>query len=146
MTKKKPKSEHKKDGRPTIMTNIVIGKLEQMFLANATNAEACIFAGICQDTLYDYKKKNPVFADKMKLLRAQRNLFAKRNIFKAIKEKEDINVSRWVLEKTDPEYSNKLDIKADIDAKLTTEINVISVANEEEVKIARKLIGKKEDE
>jgi hypothetical protein len=38
-------------GRPTVMTNTVLNKLQYAFCIDATDREACAFAGISEKTL-----------------------------------------------------------------------------------------------
>ena len=51
------------------MTETVVGKLEEAFLMGCTDLEACLFAGINRNLLYDYQKKNPEFHDRKEQLK-----------------------------------------------------------------------------
>ena len=48
-----------KEGRPTVMTPEVIGKLEQVFAIDGSVEEACSYAYISRNTFYEHLKVNP---------------------------------------------------------------------------------------
>lgn len=96
-----------KAGRPTIMTPEVIGKLETAFKAGLTDKRACLHAGINPDTLYEYCKKNPKFAEKKELLKEDTIGRAQLVVRLAILN-NDVNTAKWYLErKCKDEYSPK---------------------------------------
>ena len=64
-------------GRPTVITQDAILKLEAAFLVGATDQEACCNAGISMSTLYLYCQNNPKFSDRKELLKNQPTLKAK---------------------------------------------------------------------
>ena len=94
-------------GRPTVMTNEVIGKLELAYTAGANNTQACDFADISQDALYDYIKKNPEFSEKIEHWKQRLKLRAKMNIKNAINDGDE-DMSKWYLEKTDDGFNPKV--------------------------------------
>ena len=94
-------------GRPTVMTNDVIGKLELAYTAGANNTQACDFADISQDALYDYIKKNPEFSEKIEHWKQRLKLRAKMNIKNAINDGDE-DMSKWYLEKTDDGFNPKV--------------------------------------
>jgi len=51
-------------GRKTIITQDVVQKLEYAFSIGSTDVEACSFAGIAKQTLYNFMEKNPEFVDR----------------------------------------------------------------------------------
>ena len=93
-------------GRPTVMTNDVIAKLELAYTAGANNTQACDFAGISQDAFYDYIKKYPEFSDKIERWTQRLKLGAKMNVKNAIDD-GDKDMSKWYLEKTDNGFNPK---------------------------------------
>jgi hypothetical protein len=113
--KTKKKEARKPNGklhrRPTVVTGDVLKNLRQAFTVGATNLEACCRAGISEPTLYKYFKDNPEFSEEARRLKQSRNIQAKYNVLQAIKE-GDMKVSMWALEKTSPEFSNRIDISA----------------------------------
>ena len=94
-------------GRPTVITNDVIAKLELAYTAGANNTQACDFADISQDALYDYIKKHPEFSEKKEHWKQRLKLRAKMNIKNAIND-GDKDMSKWYLEKTDDGFNPKV--------------------------------------
>ena len=107
-------AEKKKVGRPTSMTNEVIGKLEYGFSCGLSDREACLFAGINPDTLYEYCKKHPKFSERKELLKEQVKMQAKMNLANSIKSGDE-KASEWYLErKAKEEFSTKTEIAGTI--------------------------------
>lgn len=108
MTKKKKPEELEKRGRPSVMTPEIINKLEQAYSIDATDEEACIFAGIGMSTLYDYQKQNPDFSERKRLLKDKLTFKARTNIANEI-NKGDADLSKWYLErKKKKEFSTQV--------------------------------------
>ena len=82
--------------RPTVMTDQVIDNLKQAFLIGATDEEACLAAGICRDTLYEYQKKSQEFSDQKKQWKLNPILKAKKVIFDDLKR---VSTAKWYLER-----------------------------------------------
>lgn len=116
--------EEKKVGRPTVMTEAMIGKLELLFAQGLSDREACLIADISPSTLYDYCTENPDFAERKELLKDKPKIKAKLNVAEAI-ENKDIDMSKWYLErKAKEEFSAKQIIDADIDGEVTINIEL----------------------
>jgi hypothetical protein len=101
-------------GRPTVMTKETLNKLEDAYLSDATHLEAALYAGISEKTLHDYRKSHPEFSQRIDTLRGMTGLKAKVNLRKSI-EDGDKHDSKWWLERKDPEFKNKSEVKADIE-------------------------------
>ena len=86
-------------GRPTKITPEVVGKLEAAFRIGCSDAEACFFAEISRDTLYEYQKKNPAFSGRKMELKSAPMLGARKVIAKAIKD-GDLKTAKWYFEYT----------------------------------------------
>ena len=84
MTKKKPKSEHNKVGRPTAMTKEVIDKLEWCFAKGFTDQQASDYVGIDITTLYQYCREYPEFSHKKEALKTQLVIKSKLLLAKSI--------------------------------------------------------------
>lgn len=69
------------DGNPE-----VIRKLEEAAAFDATIEEMCFYANIGVQTLYDYFKKNPKFSERLKALRENPVLLARKTVVGAIPE------------------------------------------------------------
>ena len=99
--------------RPTKMTNVTIGKLEEAFALGCSDSEACFYADINPDTLYDYCKKNPQFSERKALLKLKPILKDKKTILDNL---EDAKVAQWYLErKCKEEFNTKIEQKPLID-------------------------------
>ncbi len=85
-------------GRPTVMDEATLHKLETAFLNGATDKEAIFQAAISSSTFYDYCKENPEFAERKEQLKDQVKYRARQNIVKAIEE-GDKSLSQWYLER-----------------------------------------------
>jgi len=88
----------KKMGRPTVMTENTIRKLEEAFIKGLSDREACLYANIGTSTLYDYCNENPEFSERKELLKEQVKMRAKINIAEKINN-GDISASMWYLER-----------------------------------------------
>ena len=87
-----------KGGRPTVMTDEVIQKLESAFLVGATDLEACVHASIGKSTLYDYCQENPEFSERKETLKNQPTLKAKLIIDEALTT-GDLNTAHRVIDR-----------------------------------------------
>ncbi len=83
-------------GRPTVMTSEVVSKLEEVFAIGGTDEEACFYADISKQTLYDYQKKYPDFIDRKEQLKQRPFLKARQTIVKALDNPHD---AQWFLER-----------------------------------------------
>ena len=98
MPLKKRKDGKFDTGRPTVMTDDVVAKLENVFSIGGSDVEACLMAGISRDTLYDYQKVHPEFVDRKNMLKEKLVLKARTVIANAL-NKEDRETAKWYLEK-----------------------------------------------
>jgi hypothetical protein len=96
-----------KGGRPTLMTENTIQKLEQAFSVGATDLEACFFANISKSTLYNYQESHPEFVERKEGLKNQLSLIAKNTLGRSIKNGNETD-AKWYLErKNKDEFSTK---------------------------------------
>lgn len=89
-------------GRPTVMTSETIGKLEYAFAQGANDRQACFYANINPDTLYEYQKKNPEFSERKQLLK-QSKMFRALEVINSALDNGDVAIARWYLERKCPE-------------------------------------------
>ncbi len=95
-------------GRPHIIDDIRLGKLEEAFAIGAGDKEACFYANINPDTLYEYQKKNPEFTERKASLKQRPVLLARQTVLKALET--DVITARWYLErKRKDEFSTKIE-------------------------------------
>lgn len=124
------KEEVKKVGRPTKITPEVLAKLEQAFKVGANDVEACEHAGIDEATLYRYQEKNPTFCEQKVAWKRNPILKAKYTIYKNL---DDPNVAKWLLERRDDDYSNK------IKQEVTNKTPQIVVANQTDADLLKRI-------
>lgn len=112
MAQKKKKKGNR--GRPTVLTDAVVGKLELGFAKGLNKTECCEFAGISRNALYDFLEKNPDFSNRIEVLQSHPSMKAKINIAERI-EKGDVELSQWYLERRNPEeFSTRQNISANV--------------------------------
>lgn len=96
--KKAPKKRGPKNkgGRPTVMTPEVVSKLEEAYAMGCPDTEACVFADISRQTLFDYQEKHPEFIDRKAELQEKPFLLARATIMKSIVTPSG---AQWYLER-----------------------------------------------
>jgi hypothetical protein len=85
-------------GRPTVMTDKVIRKLEDAFIAGCTDLEACCYADISKTALYEYCQKNDAFAERKETLK-NKPLMSARFIVQAALDDGDLNTANRVIDR-----------------------------------------------
>lgn len=121
MTKKKKNMR----GRPKIMTQDVLRKLEECFKKGYNDYEAYNSVGISHDTFYAYKKSNLDFSEKIEFLKNNTKIIAKEVVYGKLLEK-DVLTAKWLLErKAKDEFSTRVE-QSGIDGKdLVPTVNLI---------------------
>lgn len=92
-------------GRPTVMTDDVLAKLEAAFSWGCTDNEACIWAGINPSSLYDYQILHPEFTKRKELLKETPSLKARQVINIALQQKDKQAAQWWLERKRKEEFS-----------------------------------------
>lgn len=113
-----------KGGRPTIMTDAVVSKLEYGFMKGLNVTECCHYADISRNCFYEYLEKNPEFKDRIEELKSNPSTRAKLNVVEAI-ENGDTDLSKWWLERRSrEEFSTKQELSTDVkgDVKIVVEL------------------------
>lgn len=104
------KSKSGKPGRPSVMNQEVVIKLEHAFAHDCSVEEACLYAGISRNTYYEFLKHYPDFQDRIHDLRQAGVLVARKTILAAIEH--DANIAFKYLErKRKDEFSSRTEIK-----------------------------------
>ena len=117
--------EETKMGRPTVMTEAIVGKLEYGFMRGLNVTECCHYADISRNAFYDYCEKNPDFRDRIEELKSHPATRAKLNVVEAI-ENGDTDLSKWWLERRNrDEFSTKQEIAADVQNDVTISIELV---------------------
>ena len=128
-------------GRPPVMTQDVLRKLEDAFTNAFTDEMACLYAGISKTTLYDYCKENEAFADRKELLKNSPNLKAQNELVKGIEG--NVSQARWWAEHRMPDFMPKT--KVEHSGKIETDGIALSptaraVATEYEEKLRQAIV------
>ncbi len=90
------------------MTPENIGKLEEVFAIGGSDGEACFYADISVDALYDYQKIHPEFTKRKEALKERPVLKARQTIVKALDNPEH---AKWFLQrKRKAEFSERNEI------------------------------------
>lgn len=85
-------------GRPTVITTETLDKLREAFLMGYSDREACIYADIGLQTLYDYQKGNADFSEQKEAYKSNPVLKAKKTIYEEI-ENGNLKITMWYLER-----------------------------------------------
>lgn len=96
-------------GRPTVIDNDAIRKLEEAFLLGCSDLEACLFAGIGKTAFYNYKKDNEEFAERVEILKSNPVMKARKVVMDAI-DAGDENTAKWVIDKRDGRARQSVDL------------------------------------
>jgi hypothetical protein len=79
------------------MTPDTLNKLEEVFALGGTDKEACFYAGISHQTLYDYQKDHPEFVERKGALKETPILKARRTVVSAVEKNP--SDAQWYLER-----------------------------------------------
>lgn len=85
-------------GRPTLIDDLTLQKLEEAFSNGATDLEACFLANISKSTLYNYQNKHPEFVERKEALKDMIKYQAKKVVKEAIIS-GDKQQANWYLER-----------------------------------------------
>ena|SRR5947209_6807220 len=92
-------------GRPSKITPEVLAKLQQAFLMECTEEEACALAKIDPATLWRYKQRHPEFCKEIEAYKLNPKIKARATIYKNLDKPK---VAQWYLErKLKDEFSTK---------------------------------------
>ncbi len=120
-----------KVGRPAIVTEDVLRKLEEAFAMGCTDKEACLYANIGQTTFYAYQGDNLEFLKRKDELKETPVLRARTTILNNLK---DPDTAKWFLErKKKDEFSSRSELTGKDGEAL--QIGVVSYADNSPVQI-----------
>jgi len=111
-------------GRPTKMTKQRLGKLREAFLWGCTDSEACLYAGIHPDTLYEYQKKNVEYSEQKNVLKSNPVLLARKTVVDALTSDPKLAL-RFLERKASDEFSLKQTLDQNINEERISGINYI---------------------
>lgn len=84
-------------GRPPVIAGEILKKLEEVFSLGGTDKEACFYAGISIQTLYNYQIAHPGYVERKEALKEEPILLARRTVVKALKINPQS--AAWYLER-----------------------------------------------
>lgn len=94
-------------GRPSVITQEVIRKLEQAFCNDMTDLEACLFAGISKTAFYKYQDAHPEFKERKELLKNALGLKAKSVLAESINSGNQADAKWWLERRRKDEFSTR---------------------------------------
>ena len=119
-----------KVGRPTIITQDVLNKLEEVFALGGTDKEACLYANISHQTLYNYQDKNPEFVERKEALKETPLLKARRTVEKSLEN--DVNSAWKYVERKDKELhpQQKVDVTSNGETVIFSHDQALAIAKD----------------
>lgn len=109
LEKNEAKKNKKKAGRPPIVTQDIVRKLEDAFCYDATVEEACLYAGISRQTYYEFLKKYPAFADRIDELRQAPFLVIRKKVVSTAEHDADMGL-KFLERKKKQEFSTRTEV------------------------------------
>lgn len=98
-------------GRPTRMTTEVLNKLEEVFAIGGSDQEACFYANISHQTLYNYQEKHPEFVERKESLKEKPILKARQTVVQSLNDPN--HAFRYLSKKRRKEFGESLDLTTD---------------------------------
>lgn len=95
-----------KVGRPTVMTQETLQKLEEAFAFGCTDEEACFYADICKQSLYNFQKENTEFLDRKEVLKSRPILLARQSVIRGIQDNPNL-AFKFLESKQSNEFNKK---------------------------------------
>lgn len=128
----KPETKRRKSnaGRPTVVTSEALQKLQEAFLMDCTDEEACLNANIGTSTLYNYQKENPEFLEKKGIWKHTPFLLARKTILKGLSEDHEFAL-KYMKNKKNKEFSEKNETEHSGDVGVTMTITNFSTHDED---------------
>ena len=102
-------SENSKSvGRPTVITEEVVRKLESILQLGVSDGIACQYAQISRDAFYDHLKNDPAFSDRIQSAKDLITIAAGQVVVNDITVNKDVASAKWWLERKAPdEFGDK---------------------------------------
>lgn len=130
-----------KVGRPTIVDEMALQKLEEAFANGATDEQACFIANISTSTFYNYQDKYPEFVERKEALKNMIKYQAKIKVKEAILNEDKPDTAKWYLEKKDKDFNPTQKIDANVTTKLSdpNDPELIKIGEQYDEEIKKKL-------
>lgn len=110
-------------GRPPKVDKFVVDKWEQAFAIGCTDSEACAYADVSRDLLYDYQKKHPEFIDRKNSLKERPILKARQEVVKGLSNNPELAL-KFLERKKKDEFSLRQEIDQKSEVKIDGNVNV----------------------
>lgn len=94
-------------GRPPLINDAVLQKLESVFAIGGTDKEACFYADISPATLYNYQNEHPEFVERKEALKEQPILKARQTVVKALDQ--PTNAQWYLTRKAKIEFAERIE-------------------------------------
>jgi len=104
-------------GRPTVMTEATLHKLDEAFAFGCTDEEACYYAEISKSTLYNYQLENPEFLEHKEALKQRPILLARQSVVGGLASDPDLAL-KFLERKLKKEFSLRKELAGDPDHPL----------------------------
>ena len=85
-------------GRPTVMTDEVVRKIEHAFSVGCSDIEACCYADVSRTALHEYTNRTDDYANRKEMLKSNPLVQAKFIISQALDE-GDLNTANRVIDR-----------------------------------------------
>lgn len=96
-------------GRPTVMTETTLQKLEYAFSLGCPDKEACLYAGISPQTLYNYQTEHPEFVERKEQLKDTIIMLARKTVMEKIEDSYN-NSMDYLKRKRRDEFGDNVDL------------------------------------
>lgn len=106
-------------GRPTKMDETTVNKLKEAFALGCTDEEACYYAEISKQTLYNYQDNHPDFLDQKQRLKERPVFLARKTVVDGVQSDKDLAL-KFLERKKKDEFS----LKQETDNTVHGEISV----------------------
>ena len=106
------------------MTPETISKLEEVFSLGGSDKEACGFAGISTQALYDHQNRDPAFAERKAFLKEKPILLARRSVLAGIQSYPDLAL-KFLERRNKAEFALKSEVDVTSGGDKVTAINYI---------------------
>ena len=141
------KEEKHAGGRPTVITDEVVRKLEEVAALDGAVLEMCFYAGISKTAYYEYIRANPEFADRIAALRERPVLLARKTVVEGLDKSPTFALS-YLDRKRPNEFAPKHKIEHSGNVGMTAGENPEIEKEEEEIALKyeadlKALIGRK---
>lgn len=123
---KKPLKDKGKQGRPSAMTDEVLTKLQYAYEIGSTDREACLFAGIGMSTLYEYKKFNTAFAEKIDDWKDKPIFISRQAVLQQIQSGDGDLALKYLERKKKDEFAPKSDIGLGVSQELQEALDKVA--------------------